>query len=153
MDGKFRRFYFTVRDHKLAKDRKTDAIFYSDLKSGLKALPSFLFNRCMPYLSRLPIVEDCFQGNIYHYQNRNYLKFRNILETTSKKICVTYVDVDQYHLTFYIRLIKPLTLAKAKIKINYALRKYFGKMPDGVIMKLKRRSCQLLIPIDLIENN
>lgn len=151
LDGKFRRYYFTVRDRKLAQDRKTDAIFYQNLKFGLKQIPSFLLNLTLPYLTRLPVFEDYFQSNLNHYANRYLLKFIKAIEARTKKIKVYYVDVDSYHNTFYIRLFKPLTPAKATVKLNLAIKKYFGGTPAGVIIKLKRTTGQVLIPVAYLQ--
>lgn len=169
LDSQFRNYCLAVRSRyyqkkELKEARETKLIkkrlnipenqtyfqaFWEGIVSGIK----YLFNRSLPYITRLPIIEDYWQENLNHYQYRNYLKFKNILETTSHKINVIYTEGDQYHITFYIRLIKPLTPTKAKIKINQAIKKYFGEIPAGVIIKLKRTTGEILIPIDLVKQN
>lgn len=108
----------------------------------------------MPYLTRLPIFEDYWRGSLGHYKNRHLLQLTNLIEGNKlkRKFFVYFVDVDAYHNTFYFKLQKPtLTPTKAKIHLNRVLQQYFGEVPDGVIIKLKRTYGQVLIPVEMLK--
>jgi len=121
-------------------------------KNWLKNWPYFLLSWVLPYISRLPVFEDYFRGNLYHYRNRKLLAFKRGLDRADKQpgIDITDIDLDSYHVTFGFKIYRPLTPTKAEKVIYRAIRRNWGGVPEGVFVQMKRSNGQILIPRELI---
>ena len=116
-------------------------------------LPKYIWFKLLPYITKLPIFEDFWTNNLGHHKNIKIFKLIDYLEITKKKgkSKVYFVDIDQYHVTYYLRYTKPLTLAKAKQKITLATKKFFKKSPNGLTFKpASKNTLQVLIPLELL---
>ena len=115
-------------------------------------LPKYIWFKLLPYITKLPIFEDFWTNNLGHHKNIKIFKLIDYLEITKKKgkSKVYFVDIDQYHVTYYLRYTKPLTLAKVKQKINQGLKQFFGNLPNGLEIKPKNKLVQVLIPYKLL---
>ena len=115
----------------------------------LVALPALLFLKLISFLTKFPIFEDFFKTRLFHHHNRHLLEFIKAIETS--KIKVTFIDKDQYHATFQLKLVKPVSKSRLTKSLKYSIKKYFHQLPLGTIIKLKSTTGQVLIPIDLLE--
>lgn len=126
--------------------------FAKDVIEFIPQFPKFMLYKALPWLTRLPIIEDHYLNTLQHHRHRYLKALRNTIEGNNLKlmIYVTQVDVDQYHATFDIVWKKPLTANKVRTRLNHDLKKHFGQIPLGTIFKLKRTSGQVLIPSQIV---
>ena len=136
------------------KQKKKEKEFQKSIKEISEAIPHLIFSPMIPYITRLPILDNLYKNSLYHHKNRQLLKFSELIEVGKRnRIIVKKVDIDQYFVTFDIKLPKNLTSKKAEAKINRAMKKYFGIIPSGTLIRLKRTTGRVCIPTELLRKD
>lgn len=139
---------------KQQKEREEEKECFKQILKLLYAIPTILFFKLMSYITILPIFDNIYSDRLGHYKNRELRKFSDLLEAgKNNKLNVTGADINQYFVTFDVKLFKPLTPKKAKDKINRTMKKYFGSIPPGAMIRLKRTTGKVCIPTELLRKD
>ena len=120
----------------------------------IKILPMIILYKFLPFLTRLPILEDYFQSSLGHYRHRHLRQLVSTLEGSKKppKIQIQKINLNQYYATLFFIWIKPLNAIKTKKILLKRTASFLGKPPHGVILRIKKRQHgELLIPIENIQ--
>jgi len=134
--------------------KKKEKEFQKSIKEISKVIPHLIFGPMIPYITRLPILDNLYKNSLYHHKNRQLLKFSELIEVGKRnRIIVKKVDIDQYFVTFDIKLPKNLTSKKVEAKINRAIKKYFGIISPGILIRLKRTTGKVCIPTELFKKD
>jgi hypothetical protein len=152
VDKQFNQFITRANQKAKNQEEVKKQIANQELLNTLKiliSLPALLLIKIITLLTRLPIFEDFFKTRLFHHRHRYLLKFIKAIETS--KIKVTFIDKDQYHATFQLKLLKPVSKSRLTKSLKYSIKKYFNQIPPGTNIKLKSTTGQVLIPIDLLE--
>jgi len=160
IDPKFKAYIIKKRQQQLLarakraeKERLRDKENLEMFSTVIRILPTIILHKFLPYLTRLPILEDYFQSNLNHYKHRHIKQFVNILEGPSRspKIQIRGASLNQYYATFLFTWAKPLNATRAKKILLKRITSFLGETPQGIIFRIKGKQGKLLIPIEIIQ--
>ena len=158
VDKHFKKYVQAInkrQNQKQEQEQEENNQFAKDVIEIVPLIPKMILYKLLPFLTRLPIIEDHFLNTLQHHRYRDIRTLCNVIEGIKSKseVHVIMVDPDQYHVTFDIIWKKPVTVKKVKARLNRDLKQYFGHMPEGIEYRLKRSGGQVLIPSELVNKS
>ena len=160
IDRHFKKYVLAVQRRSRIKQEKQQRLKNIEIKKDremfiriLKKLPRLISSKLLPYLTRLPVLEDCWRGSLYHYRNRHIKNLSKIIDKTCKgKTEIYMIDYSRYYTTFRLSLLKPLTAGKLKKNVSRGIENYLGEPPGGLIVRTESEKGQVLIPSELLRD-
>ena len=160
LDRPFRRYLLAMRQRYYERKELEAARKKRRRQRALAKLPpsewngdikAWLMSQTVPYLTQLPVFGDYWQDSLFHWRNPYLLGFKRTLDQVDKayRTKLYQVDLDRNHATFYF-VTRKLRQAQAKNLAERAVRQYCGTMPAGVMIKMRGRSGEVLLPRELV---